>query len=273
MQVSTVSAPPVALELGEDGFAGFLDFGEGESEGCEIGNIFDAGIGEVAAGELAGAFEQVADGGALAETIPVVERPAEFVDDGSEEQRWVGDAAGEDHIGLLAQALEQRFNAEIGIGGDERFARIESEGFGEAGGKTVENVVSFNPGDAQADDAEAAGDGGGFNGGGARIGRAHVGDDAGAIPGAVRQNRFYALAEHGIKAGAAAAVAGQLRQGDGSLGEAFKHEVVESAIAGEIDCGIDAIAGESCSGSDAQCLDRHGRLIAESPRIARPRGS
>ena len=262
-----------SIELGEDGFAGFLDFREGKSEAGEIGNVFDAGIGEVSAGELAGALEEVAHRGSPGETIPVLERPAELVHDRCEEERRVGDAAGEDDIGLLAQALEQRFDAEVGIGGDDGFARIEGEGCGEAGGNAVEDIVPFDPGDAQAGETEAAGDGGGLRGGGARIGRAHIGDDAGAIPCAVRQDCFHALGEQGIEAGAAAAMAGQLGQSDGSLGEAFKDEVIEASVASEIHGGTDAIARETCSDSDAQCLHHHAGLKVESPLTARLQGS
>ena len=72
--------------------AAMPDFGDGKAESVEVGNIFESGVGEVAAGELAGALEEVADDGSLAEKIPVVERPAEFMDKRSEEERWIGDA-------------------------------------------------------------------------------------------------------------------------------------------------------------------------------------
>lgn len=196
-----------------------------------------------------------------------------MVHDRSEEQRWIGDPAGQNHIGVAAKAFEQRLDAEICIGGDDGLARVEGEGCGEAGGKAVEDVVSFDPGDAEAGEAKAAGDGGGLSGGGARIGRAHIGDDAGAIPCAVRQNRFHALGEQGIEAGAAAVMAGQLGQSDGSLGEAFKDQVIEVSVASEIDGGTDAIARETCSDSDAQCLHGHAGLTVESTRTARLQGS
>ncbi len=81
----------------------------------QIGDIFIAGIGEVSAGELAGAFEQMSDDGALAEEVPVVERPAEFVNEWREEERGIGDAAGEYDVGAIVERLEERRDAEIGV--------------------------------------------------------------------------------------------------------------------------------------------------------------
>jgi len=65
----------------------------------EVGHVLDAGIGEVAAGDLARAFEQMADHRPAAEALPVVEGPAERVDERREHERGIGDAAGDDHVG------------------------------------------------------------------------------------------------------------------------------------------------------------------------------
>ena len=56
-----------------------------ENPGGQIDDIFYARIGKIAAGDLARAFEQVADHHAAAEHRPFVQSPAEFEDQRREE--------------------------------------------------------------------------------------------------------------------------------------------------------------------------------------------
>ena len=76
-----VTRPPEPGDLGDDGRAVLADLGHREAQPGQVGHVLAAGIGEVAAGDLAGALEQVADDRALPEPVPVVQRPAELVDE------------------------------------------------------------------------------------------------------------------------------------------------------------------------------------------------
>ena len=113
-----------AVELGEERFSGFGDFGDRKAEAVKVGHIFVAWVGEIAAGELPRALQQVADGSSLAETIPVVQRPAELMHHRREEERWVRNAPGNDDVRATAQAIENRFDAKIGIRRDKEFAGV-----------------------------------------------------------------------------------------------------------------------------------------------------
>ena len=93
-----------AFDLGDDETAVFTDLADGKAEPREIGNILVAGIGKIAAGDLAGAFQQMPGDGALPEQIPVVHRPAEGMDHRRQEQRRIGRAAGDDDIGARRSA-------------------------------------------------------------------------------------------------------------------------------------------------------------------------
>ena len=67
----------------------------------------------VAAETLAGALEQVTDEDARGEPVPVVPRPAVLVRERREEQRRVGDPAGDHDVGALRERVGDRARAEV----------------------------------------------------------------------------------------------------------------------------------------------------------------
>ena len=69
--------------------------------------------GVVAAQALARALEQVADEDAGREPVPVVPRPAVLVRERREEQRRVGDPAGDHDVGALRERVGDRARAEV----------------------------------------------------------------------------------------------------------------------------------------------------------------
>ena len=89
-------------DLGDDEAAVLADFADGKAEPRQIRNILVAGIGEVAAGDLAGAFQQMPGDGALPQQIPVIHRPAEGMDHRRQKQRGIGSAPGDHDVGAAA---------------------------------------------------------------------------------------------------------------------------------------------------------------------------
>jgi hypothetical protein len=74
-----------ARDLGDDRGAVLADLADREAESLEVRHVLAAWIGEVPAGHLAGAFEEVADQHAAAQPIPVRKIPSKRVDQGPEE--------------------------------------------------------------------------------------------------------------------------------------------------------------------------------------------
>src|SRR5450830_701879 len=66
--------------LGDDGAAVGADFADRKAQSRQIGDILDAGIGKIAAGDLSCALQQMTDQRTLAKALPVVGLPAEFMD-------------------------------------------------------------------------------------------------------------------------------------------------------------------------------------------------
>ena len=87
-----------------------------------IGHVLESRISEVAAGDLAGAFQQVSDHGAPPEARPVFHRPIEFMDQGGQKHRRIGGAARYDHVSTGRQGLYNRPGPKVGIGRDEPVA-------------------------------------------------------------------------------------------------------------------------------------------------------
>jgi hypothetical protein len=91
-----------------------------------------------------------------------------------------------------------------------------------------------------------------------RVGGAHVGDNAKAMPHGEGQQRAHPRLEERIEAGRGIGELAQLRERDGALGQAFEREVVELALRGEDYCRLEAIALEAAAGADANALIQAG---------------
>ena len=187
---------------------------------------FVPGIGEISAGDLARAFEQVSDQRAPAEQCPVIHRPAKFDDQRGQENRRVRRAAGDHDIGAGLERLHDRGDANIGVGGNDavaergdRLAVVERDIVFE---KISEDVVAGDGRDLEAFEAEVSRDLSRRLGRGGRIGCAHVGDDLHAVLGADRQNRPHARGEQRIVARAWILHLGLLGERNRSLAEALE---------------------------------------------------
>ena len=85
---------------------------------------------------------------------------------------------------------------------------------------------------------------------GFRVGRAHIGDDLDALGGAERQHRAHPLFEQRIVAALGILHPRLLRQRHGALAQAFEHQIIDLALFGEFDRGLDAVARIAGAGSD-----------------------
>ena len=72
-------------------------------------------VGEVAAGGLRAAFQDMADQAAGTEPVVIVRGPAEFMHQNAERQRAVGATAGDDDVGARGESGCDRQRAEIGV--------------------------------------------------------------------------------------------------------------------------------------------------------------
>ena len=249
-----------AIDLAEQRRAVLRHIRPGEAEAGEIGDILVSRIGEIPAGELAAAFQQMADDCGLAQSCPVSQCPAEGVHHGGNKQRRIAAAAGDDHIRPAAQCRDDRLDAEIGVGGDHRGAQItggaglidQGDG-GVADG--VENVIAEHGRHLETVKAERLCGGEHGAGGGGGVGCTHVGDDLDAARMAMWQHGFHPLDQQWVEPGVGVTQARCLGEGDGAFGEAFEHQIVEPAMACELHRRFDPVAAKTgpCSHPDPHC--------------------
>ena len=122
MQVASVTSPPEPGTLAMTAVPSSPTSAEGEAEPRQVGDPLPVEVGEIPAGDLAGAFEKVADERPSTEPVPVVQIPAELVDERREEQRGVGHPTGDDDVGPVIQGLQERRYSEVGVRRDQPVA-------------------------------------------------------------------------------------------------------------------------------------------------------
>ena len=99
--------------------------------------------GEVAAGGLGAALDDVAGDDRAGQRVEVVAAPAVVGDRRADDHRRVGDPAGDDDVGTLVQRLGDAERTEVGVGG-EHVAELELVG-------ALAQVVTFDVGDDDVD--------------------------------------------------------------------------------------------------------------------------
>ena len=95
-----------AFNFSEDGATILADFCKRKSKPGQVGYILLSWIGEVASSNLSSTFQEMANDGSLSEQLPIVQRPAKFIDKGSQEQRWVRNSSSQDDVGPLGKRIE-----------------------------------------------------------------------------------------------------------------------------------------------------------------------
>ena len=196
--------------------------------------------GVVAAEALARALEQVADEDAGREPVPVVPRPAVLVRERREEQRRVGDAAGDHDVGALRERVDDRARAEVRrreqrrAGERRRTARrcrgARTPGRARCAARraapstssptTVAILMPVTPELARGLDRGVRGRG--------RVDAARVGDDLRAAVGDERQRTREVRGKVARVAARLVALAVLLQDRERQLGERFEAEVVDA---------------------------------------------
>ena len=82
-----------------------LDLDDGVAQPSHTGNILEARIGEVAAGDLSAAFDQVTRQRTRRQPVPIILGPAMVIAQRCQRQGGVGHASGNHHLGSLIQGL------------------------------------------------------------------------------------------------------------------------------------------------------------------------
>jgi hypothetical protein len=135
------------------------DLGDGEAGVERAGDLLpDERV--VAAGGLRAALEDVADRDGAGQPVPVVAGPAEVRGGGPDDQRGVGDPAGDDHLRTLLQSGRDAPGAQVGVGRQrdavERGAGVEVGERTEVG-DAGQQVVALDVRDRQVE-AEGGGE-------------------------------------------------------------------------------------------------------------------
>ena len=227
----------------------------------QVRHIQVAGVGQVAAADLRGALQQVAHQHALAELRPVVGAPAKGVHQRREEQRRVGHAAGDHHVGPRGQRRQQGLGAQVGVGRDQPFAQLRrTRGAGALHQRHVmrahpaQHVVARHHRHAQTRQAEFSRHRQHGLPGGLRVCGAHVADHPHPLAHAGWQHGAHARLQHRVVAVARVFRAAQLRQRDGALGQALEHQRVQPAPLGQGLRGVDAVTRVAGASADAKRL-------------------
>ena len=105
-----------AFGFADDELAVGADFNDGKADVFVVGHI--APVGEVAAGALGAAFDDVAGQCRLGEFVVVVPRPAEFVHQRGTDHGAVDHAPGNHDVRAQAQGFDYARRAEVGVGRD-----------------------------------------------------------------------------------------------------------------------------------------------------------
>ena len=156
----------------------------------EIGNVLEARVGEVAAGDLRAAFEQVPGHRGAAELVPVVLGPAVVRHRRPDRERGIGDAAGDDDLRARPQRIRDRLRALVHVRAHEARSRLAGRcSREERPTALVGEIVALDDADPQAREAELARERVEPPRRGARIGGAEVADDRDAVLDASLEDR------------------------------------------------------------------------------------
>ncbi len=255
-------------KLGDDGATITADLGDREAAMSEVRDLLAAGIGEVAAGHLHAALEQVAHQRPGAEPRPVVRGPAEGRSARCQEKRRIGGPAAEDEIGAGGDRRQQRLDADIGVGADQPEAGLGDRAALPERGlgcDPVRHLVARDPGDAQAVQPQLVRDAPCELGRGAWVGDAHVGEDAGAAGPAGGQHGPQPMGEEAVVAERWILQPVAVAEGHRALAQALEDEPVELAAPGEVHGRVQPVGGETGATADAQ---RVGHFLTRAPCLA-----
>ena len=248
-----------------DQSAGALDLADGElAVGTDLHNretdVFVVRhlppIGEVAAGALRAAFDDMPGQCRLGQAVVVLPGPVELMHQRRADHRAVHHTAGYHDIGTQLQRLHDAGRAEVGVGG---YAHRRQGRAAEHVGDAVQllelrlQVIPQQYGDLQRDSGLVAGR---LQRGGAGLGvdPAGVADHADALALDIRQQRRQHLDEiRGIAGlGIFHSRSGEDRQGD--FRQVVEHQVIQRAAVHQLRSGGAGVAPEGAGAADAYRL-------------------
>ena len=165
-----------------------------------------------------------------------------------EKQRRIGGTAGDDDICAAAERRGHRLRAEIRIRRENLVAEtahgaLEFEDRQVAVLAGVQHIVADDSGDLEFRKAHRLRDLSGLARSGFRIGGTHIGDDLDALGGADRQHRTHPVFKQGIETAVRVLHPRLLRQRHRAFAETFEHEILDVALLGEFDRGLDTVPG------------------------------
>ena len=241
-----------AGRFGDHERAVLVALGDREAHVVKVRHL--APVGEVAAGALGAAFDHMAGQGALGELVVVVVGPFEFVHQRAQHQGRIGDAAGQHQVGAGVQRRLDRQGAQVGVHGhgDRRQAGagVQLLAVAELVAAAVE-VVAFHQGDVH------------FHAGlgehllqrlaaGARIDAAGVADHLYVLLFDLAGQRRHHLGDEVVGvAGAGILHAGARHDRQGHLRQVVEHQVVDLALADQLEGGAVGVAPEAGGAADA----------------------
>ena len=100
-----------------------MDLGEREPGVGQVGDLGEERV--VAAGGLRAALDDVAGGDGAGQRVVVGAGPAEVGGGGPDDERRVGDPAGDDDVGAGVEAVGDAPRPEVGVGGQRRAPKPE----------------------------------------------------------------------------------------------------------------------------------------------------
>ncbi len=255
--------PTGAFRLADDELAAGLDFDDGETH-VGVALAHQLPVGEVAAGALRAAFDDVARYRAGGELVVFVFFPTELVHQRAQHHGGVDAAPGDDDLRAGIQRTGDGDGAEVGVhrhqGGRHRLATVQLGAVGEFLLARQQVVAQHH-----ADLDRHAGLGGNFLQrllAGQRIDAAGIGHhlDAARLDLA-QQRRHHVLDEVGgiTVVGIAHTLGGENRHGD--LGEVVENQVIDITFMHQLRRGGIRIAPEGGGAADAHGFLRSGHFL------------
>ena len=271
---------PGAGRLGEDRGAVLAHLGDRVPQRLEPVDVGPATRVQTAGG-LTAALDGVRDDGGHPEPLPVVERPAELVDERPEVERDVGHPAADDDVRAQVERLDDPLAAGVDRGVGEPVADRVELGAGvevvEGDSRAVEvvdpvlDVVAEDHGDPDAGEAELVGQRADGPRRGPGVRAAGVGDDlhpllhAGGEGAAQQVDDVARVAPLGV----GCALLREDRHGQ--LGEVVAAEVVDVAALDHLDRGTHAVAPERHARAEPDDLAAHAEWSPSSRARLSPR--
>ena len=199
---------------------------------------------EIAAGDLAGAFQQMADrrraGKGIGSGVDVRRQVGG-------KQCGVGDAPGHHHVGAGIDCLDQAGGAEIGMGAEQIAfdRRVPGDLVAQR-----QHVVAEHAGYDKAAQTEFGGERRDLMRGRGRIGGAEVRHNAALVRPRRRQQRREAAPQPRIGARLWVGAARAQARHQSALGKTFEHDRVHLAGGRQRHRRFDAVAGKACATAD-----------------------